>query len=247
MQTDQGAVDAAKVNLAYCHIVSPIDGRVGLRLVDQGLRRDLRHHRIRRHRPGPAHVGDFRGCREDDLPEISQRLPAGATLPVEAWDGQTPNCSRTGTVGALDSQISTTTGTLNLRAMFGTRTRCSTQPVRQCAFAGQHDTGCRSIPVPAVQHGGPGTFVYLVNADDTVSVRPIKVGPTDGNFEPVLSGLNPGDRVVTDGTDRLRDGAGGGAPSAGAQKGGPPGPVHHPLRGAPPGQGVPSAQGAPPG
>ena len=63
------------------------------------------------------------------------------------------------------------------------------------------------VPVPAVQHGEPGTFVYLINADNTVSVRPIKVGPTDGNFKAVLSGLNPGDRVVTDGTDRLRDGA----------------------------------------
>ncbi len=63
------------------------------------------------------------------------------------------------------------------------------------------------IPVPAVQRGEPGTFVYLINADNTVSVRPIKVGPVDGHYQAVLSGLNPGDRVVTDGTDRLRDGA----------------------------------------
>jgi multidrug efflux system membrane fusion protein len=62
------------------------------------------------------------------------------------------------------------------------------------------------VPVPAVQRGEPGTFVYLINADKTVSVRPIKVGPVDGNFEAVLSGLAPGDQVVTDGTDRLRDG-----------------------------------------
>jgi multidrug efflux system membrane fusion protein len=63
------------------------------------------------------------------------------------------------------------------------------------------------VPVPAVQRGEPGTFVYLINANNTVSVRAIKVGPTDGSFEAVLSGLEPGDRVVTDGTDRLRDGA----------------------------------------
>ena len=63
------------------------------------------------------------------------------------------------------------------------------------------------MPVPAVQRGEPGTFVYVINADNTVSVRPIKVGPTDGGYQAVLSGLQPGDRVVTDGTDRLRDGA----------------------------------------
>jgi multidrug efflux system membrane fusion protein len=63
------------------------------------------------------------------------------------------------------------------------------------------------VPVPAVQRGEPGTFVYVINANNTVSVRPIKVGPTDGGYEAVLSGLNPGERVVTDGTDRLRDGA----------------------------------------
>jgi membrane fusion protein, multidrug efflux system len=78
------------------------------------------------------------------------------------------------------------------------------------------------VPVPAVQHGEPGTFVYLINADNTVSVRPIKVGPTDGNFQAVLSGLNPGDRVVTDGTDRLRDGAVVTLPPTAAQKGVPP-------------------------
>jgi multidrug efflux system membrane fusion protein len=97
------------------------------------------------------------------------------------------------------------------------------------------------VPVPAVQHGEPGSFVYLINGDNTVSVRPIKVGPTDGNFEAVLSGLNPGDRVVTDGTDRLRDGAVVTLPSAGAQKGGPP------TQGGPPGQGVPPGHSVPPG
>ena len=75
------------------------------------------------------------------------------------------------------------------------------------------------VPVPAVQHGEPGTFVYVINANDTVSVRPIKVGPTDGNFEAVLSGLQAGDRVVTDGTDRLRDGAAVTLPAAQAAAG----------------------------
>jgi len=62
------------------------------------------------------------------------------------------------------------------------------------------------VPVPAVQRGEPGTYVYLINANNTVTARPVKLGPTDGGFTAVLSGLQPGDRVVTDGTDRLRDG-----------------------------------------
>ena len=135
-------------------------------------------------------------------------------------------------MGALDSQISTTTGTLNLRAMFANPDEMlyPNQFVNARLLVSTMQDTVR-VPVPAVQHGEPGTFVYLINADNTVSVRPIKVGPVDGNFQAVLSGLNPGDRVVTDGTDRLRDGAVVTLPAAGAQKG------------VPPVQGVPAVQG----
>jgi membrane fusion protein, multidrug efflux system len=247
VQTDQGAVDAAKVNLAYCHIVSPLDGQVGLRLVDQG------NYVQTSGTTGLVVIAQIQpisvifAVPEDNLPDIIQRLRAGATLPVEAWDRSNTKLLATGTLGALDSQISTTTGTLNLRAMFANPDEMlyPNQFVNARLLVSTIQDAVR-VPVPAVQHGEPGTFVYLINADNTVSVRPIKVGPTDGNFEAVLSGLNPGDRVVTDGTDRLRDGAVVTLPSAGAQKGVPPGPGASPAQGAPPGQGVPSAQGAPP-
>jgi multidrug efflux system membrane fusion protein len=108
------------------------------------------------------------------------------------------------------------------------------------------------VPVAAVQRGEPGTFVYLINANDTVSVRPIKIGPTDGGFVAVLSGINPGDRVVTDGTDRLRDGAAvtlPAAPKAGAGQAAAPPAAGQTIATSPPAQKPPGAtpQAATPG
>jgi multidrug efflux system membrane fusion protein len=160
---------------------------------------------------------------EDNLPEIIQRLRAGASLSVEAYDRANTKLLATGTLAALDSQISTTTGTLNLRAMFSNSDEMlyPNQFVNARLLVSTMQDTVR-VPVPAVQHGEPGSFVYLINADNTVSVRPIKVGPTDGNFQAVMSGLNPGDRVVTDGTDRLRDGAAVTLPTAPPRKEAPP-------------------------
>jgi multidrug efflux system membrane fusion protein len=145
---------------------------------------------------------------EDNLPDIVQRTRSGATLSVEAYDRTNTRLLATGELGTLDNVIDTTTGTLKLRAMFANPDEMlyPNQFVNARLLVNTMQDTVR-VPVPAVQRGEPGTFVYLINADDTVSVRPIKVGPTDGNYEAVLSGLNPGDRVVTDGTDRLRDGA----------------------------------------
>ena len=223
VQTDQGAVDSAKVNLAYCHIVSPLDGQVGLRLVDQG------NYVQTSSTTGLVVIAQIQpisvifAVPEDSLPDIIQRLRAGASLAVEAYDRSNTRLLATGTLAALDSQISTTTGTLNLRAMFANPDEMlyPNQFVNARLLVSTMQDAVR-VPVPAVQHGEPGAFVYLINADNTVSVRPIKVGPVDGNFQAVLSGLNPGDRVVTDGTDRLRDGAVVTLPAAAAKKGAPP-------------------------
>jgi multidrug efflux system membrane fusion protein len=222
VQTDQGTVDAAKVNLAYCHIVSPIDGQVGLRLVDLG------NYVQTTSTTGLVVIAQIQpisvifAVPEDNLPDIIQRLRAGASLSVEAYDRSNTQLLATGTLAALDSQISTTTGTLNLRAMFANPDEMlyPNQFVNVRLLVRTMQDAVR-VPVPAVQHGEPGSFVYLINADNTVSVRPIKVGPTDGNFQAVLSGLSPGDRVVTDGTDRLRDGAAVTLPAAASQKGAP--------------------------
>ena len=166
---------------------------------------------------------------EDNLPDIIQQVRGGATLSVEAYDRANTRRLATGQLGTIDNEIDTTTGTLKLRAMFTNPDELlyPNQFVNARLLVNTMANTVR-VPVPAVQRGEPGTFVYIVNANNTVSVRAIKVGPTDGGFQAVTSGLNPGDRVVTDGTDRLRDGAAvtlpaakaAGAPAAGTQAAG---------------------------
>jgi multidrug efflux system membrane fusion protein len=215
VQTDQGSVDAAKVNLAYCHIVSPIDGQVGLRQVDLGnyVQTSSTSGLVVITQMQPISV--LFSVPEDNLPDIIQRVRAGATLSVEAYDRANTRLLATGQLGTIDNVIDTTTGTLKLRAIFANPDELlyPNQFVNARLLVNTMQNTVR-VPVPAVQRGEPGTFVYLINADNTVSVRPIKVGPTDAGFEAVLSGLNPGDRVVTDGTDRLRDGAAVSLPAA---------------------------------
>jgi multidrug efflux system membrane fusion protein len=208
VQTDQGAVDMAKLNLAYSRIVSPIDGQVGLRLVDLGnyvpVGSTTGLLTISQMQP----ISVVLSVPEDNLPDIIQRVRSGATLSVEAYDRANTRLLATGELGTLDNAIDTTTGTLKLRAIFTNPDEMlyPNQFVNARLLVNTMTDALR-IPVPAVQRGEPGTFVYLINANNTVSVRPIKVGPVDGAFQAVLSGLNPGDRVVTDGTDRLKDGA----------------------------------------
>ena len=221
VQTDQGTVDNARLNLAYCHIVSPLDGQVGLRLVDKGNYVTPNTATA----TGLVVIAQIQpisvvfAVPEDDLPDIVQRLRAGASLQVEAYDRSDTRLLATGALSALDSQISTTTGTLNLRAIFANPDEMlyPNQFVNARLLVNTLSNAIR-VPVPAIQRGEPGTFVYLINPDNTVSVRVVKTGPIDGNFQAVLSGLEPGDRVVTDGTDRLKDGA---VVSLPAARGGP--------------------------
>jgi multidrug efflux system membrane fusion protein len=208
VKADQGVIDNDKLNIAYCHIVSPVTGRVGLRQVDPG---------------NYVQTSDTTGIvivtqldpisviftvAQDNLPDIMQRLGTGATLSVDAYDRTNSTKLASGQVIAVDNQINTTTGTINMRASFDNP--------KNVLFPSQFvnarllvDTlhNVTRVPVAAVQQGAPGAFVYVINANNTVSVKPIKVGPTDGPLEQVISGLTPGERVVTDGTDRLRDGA----------------------------------------
>jgi multidrug efflux system membrane fusion protein len=208
VQTDQGAVDTAKLNLAYCHIISPIDGQVGLRQVDPGnyIQTSSTSGVVVITQMQPISV--LFSVPEDNLPDIIQRVRAGATLSIEAYDRANTRLLATGQLGTIDNLIDTTTGTLKLRGIFANPDELlyPNQFVNARLLVNTMPNAVR-VPVPAVQRGEPGTFVYLINPDNTVSVRMIKVGPVDGNFQAVLSGLKPGDRVVTDGTDRLRDGA----------------------------------------
>jgi multidrug efflux system membrane fusion protein len=208
VQTDQGTVETAQLNLAYCHIISPVTGQVGLRQVDVGNYVSTTGASTLVVVTQMQPISVIFAIPEDNLQEVIQQLRAGAILSVEAYDRSNNTLLESGQLSNLDNLINTTTGTLNIRSMFQNPDYklYPNQFVNIHLLVNTLKDSVR-VPVPAVQRGEPGTFVYLINDSNTVSVRPIKVGPTDGNFQAVLSGLQPGERVVTDGTDRLRDGA----------------------------------------
>jgi len=206
IQSDQAQIDAQKLNLAYAHIVSPVDGRVGLRQVDPGNYVQVGDALVIVTQLHPISV--VFSLPEDDLPQIQARLHAGASLPVIAFDRSGSTQIATGTLSTLDNQIDTTTGTVKLRAGFDNadETLFPNQFVNARLLVDTQQNVV-TVPAAAVQHGAPGAFVYLVGADSTVAVRPIRTGASDGGMMAVADGLQPGDRVVVDGTDRLRDGA----------------------------------------
>lgn len=205
---DQGAVHIAQLNLAYCHIVSPVTGKVGLRQVDQG---------------NYVQVGDANGLvvvtqlepitvlfsiPEDSLPPVLKRVQSGASLPVTAFDRSGAIKLAAGTLATIDNQIDTTTGMLKMKAQFE-NTDHSLFPNQfvnvQLLVDTQHDATL--IPMASVQRGAQGTYVYVVGAESTVTAHVIRLGPGDGTNVAVVSGINPGDVVVVDGADKLRDGA----------------------------------------
>jgi multidrug efflux system membrane fusion protein len=213
VETDEASVASAKVNLGYTHIVSPTTGRVGLRQVDQG---------------NYVTPGDVNGIvvvtqlqpitaifpvPEDNVSQVSRRLTAGATLPVVAFDRSNQGKLAEGKLLTLDNQIDTTTGTIKLRAIFDNKDGAlfPNQFVNvQLVVDTLHDQIL--MPSGASHRGAPngviGDFVYLVNkADSTVSVRTVQLGVSDGERVVVTQGLAAGDIVVTEGGDRLRDGA----------------------------------------
>jgi multidrug efflux system membrane fusion protein len=208
VKIDQSQVDNAKLNLVYCHIISPITGKVGLRLVDPG---------------NYVQVGDTTGLLvitqmqpitviftmpEDNVPAIMKQLRAGATLQVTAYNRSDTTLLATGKLMSVDNQIDTSTGTLKLRAQFDNDDE-ALYPNQFVNAKLLLDTvhGAAIVPSSAIQRGAPGTFVYMIKDDNSVAVQPVKLGPVDGDKVQVLSGLKPADRVVVDGADKLRDGA----------------------------------------
>jgi multidrug efflux system membrane fusion protein len=212
IETDEASVSTAQINLQYAHIVSPVTGRIGLRQVDQG---------------NYVTPGDTNGIvvvtqlqpitaifsvPEDNVTTLMQRLHSGATLTAEAYDRGNSTKLADGKVLTVDNQIDTTTGTIKLRALFdntdGLLFANQFVNIKLIVNVLQNQT---VIPNAAVRRGAPNgvasTFVYLVNADSTVSVRPVTLGVVDGERVAITDGLAPGDVVVTEGADRLRDGA----------------------------------------
>ena len=205
--TDQAAIDSAKLDLIYCHITSPIDGRVGLRQVDLGnyVQPSATTPLVVITQIQPISV-EFT-LPEDDLPAIQKQMRLGH-LTVTAYDRSNTTRLATGTLSALDSQVNNTTGTVAMRALFNnTDGALFPQQFVNARLTLQTLHDVLTVPAAAVQHGAPGTFVFKIGADNKVAVTKITTGPTDGTLVQVLTGVAAGDRVVTDGTDRLRDGS----------------------------------------
>ena len=145
---------------------------------------------------------------EDDISKVTAQLPAGAVLPVTAYDRTSSNEITHGVLGSVDNQVDTTTGTVKLRAVFDNRDgKLFPQQFVNAKILVETLHDAVLVPTAAIQIGAPGSYVYVVNPDSTVSVRVIKPGPIDGERAAVLSGLDEGETVVTDGVDRLYDGA----------------------------------------
>jgi len=208
LKTNQAAVDNARLQLDYTRVTAPISGRLGLRQVDQGnlVRSSDTNGLVIITQTQPISV--LFSIAEGDLPDVLTPLRAGKTLTVQAYDRADIRHIADGVLTTVDNQIDTTTGTVKLKARFDNKDE-SLFP-NQFVNVRLHVrtlAGATVIPTGAVQRGTPGTFVYVVKEDNTVALRVLKLGPADGERVAVLDGLKPGDRVVVEGVDRLRDGA----------------------------------------
>jgi len=205
---DQGQIDNAKLQLIYARITAPISGRLGLRLVDPG---------------NIVRAGDANGLvvitqlqpmtaiftiPQDNLPGVMQRLRSGEKLPVEAYDREQKKKLASGTLVSVDNQIDPATGTIKLKAQFPNED-ASLFPNQFVNVRMLLETrrGATLVPNAAVVRGGQGTFVYVIKEDKTVELRKVSVGMAEGDSVSVESGLAPGELVVLEGSDRLRDGA----------------------------------------
>jgi membrane fusion protein, multidrug efflux system len=232
IKADQANIDSARLQLAYSRITAPIGGRLGLRQVDPGniVRSSDTNGLVVITQLQPVSV--IFTLPEDNLPAVMKRLQAGETLAVDAFDRAGRTRLATGTLLTVDNQIDPATGTVKLRAQFGNEdySLFANQFVNaRLLLETRRDVVL--IPGAAVQRGTAtlqygGSFVYVVKPDSTVSVRPVKPGPTEGEVVAIDEGLNAGEVVVIDGTDKLREGAkievpaatGGEAPAAGQHR-----------------------------
>jgi membrane fusion protein, multidrug efflux system len=206
--TDQGAIDSAKLQLVYARITAPISGRVGLRQVDPG---------------NIVHASDANGLvtiaqvkpisviypiPEDNVPRVVKRAQSGEAIAVDAYDRSGKTKLATGRMLTFDNQIDTTTGTVKLKADFpnqdGALFPNQFVNIRMGIETHQDAT---LVPSAAIQRGAPGTFVFLVKPDQTVSIAPVKLGAAEGETTEILSGIDPGNQVVVDGADKLREGS----------------------------------------
>jgi multidrug efflux system membrane fusion protein len=207
VQSDQGQIDSAKLNLAYSRIVAPISGRVGLRLIDPG---------------NIVHAADAGGLvvitqidpiavlftiAEDALPQVMRQVRNGARLPVEAYDRDAKTKLATGTLLTVDNQIDQTTGTVKLKTIFqNSDNRLFPNQFVNARLLVDTIRNAVIVPSAAIQRSPQSTFVYVVKPDKSVEMRNVEVRLTDGEDTAIKSGISVGEVVVTDGVDKLQQG-----------------------------------------
>lgn len=208
IKADEAAVASAQLQLDWSRITAPIDGRVGLKQVDIG---------------NQISSGDTTGIvvitqthpidlvftlPESDIATVVQAQKSGKGLVVEAWDRSNKQKLSEGSLLSLDNQIDTTTGTIKLKARFNNQDDAlfPNQFVNARMLVATEENAV-VIPTAALQMGNEGNFVWVLNGDNKVSKHLVKTGIQDSQTVVIAAGLSAGDRVVTDGIDRLTEGA----------------------------------------
>jgi len=226
VKSDQGAIDSAKLNLVYCEIRAPITGKIGLRLVDPG---------------NIVHAADTNGLlvitqinpisviftlAEDDLQVVLRKLAAGQHLTVYAYDRANTTKIGSGMLVTVDNQIDPTTGSLRLRADFdNSKNQLFPNQFVNVRLLVEEKTGVTLVPNAVVQRTTSSVYVYVVKSDQTVTVRQIMTGVTEGDNIEVTSGLASGEVVVMTGGDQLQEGTHVTVQMTGDQTGGAPVPA----------------------
>lgn len=208
VKVDHGSVNNAKLQLVYCRITAPIEGRVGLRLVDPG---------------NMVRASDTNGLMvitqlepmtvvfpiaEGNVQKVLRRFKTNAKLPVDAYDREQKEKLATGSLLTIDNQIDTATGTVRLKAVFPNKQgELFPNQFVNARLLVDVKAGATIVPASAIQRGPQGTFVYVVRQDRTVAVRKVAVDDTQNGLASIKTGVSPGEQVVTDGAERLVEGS----------------------------------------
>ncbi|WP_426190961.1 efflux RND transporter periplasmic adaptor subunit [Massilia sp. DWR3-1-1] len=208
VMTDKAAEGVARLNLSYTQVKAPIAGRVGLRVVDMG------------NLVGSADAAGIAvitqlapidvefAIAQDQVPAVQERIVESTALPALAFDRTRTKQLASGRFNALDNQVDTQTGTVKAKARFvNTDMKLFPSQFVNLRLEVRNIKGAVVVPVTSLRHGASGDFVYVLNADKTVSVRAVTRGQATVDKVQVASGLKAGEQVITEGADRLKDGA----------------------------------------
>ncbi len=208
VKQNQGVVDNAQLNLNYCHIAAPISGRVGLRLIDQGnfVTPSSSGGLVLLTEVQPITV--IFTLPEDNIPQVVKQARApGAKIAVDAYNRDNTVKLASGFLSTIDNTVDPTTGTFKLRAEFpNTDEVLFPNQFVNISMLIDVEHGATVVSTSAIERGQQGSFVYVVGTDNKVSAKNVTLGATEGERVAVLTGISPGDKVVVDGADRLKEG-----------------------------------------